>query len=172
MLLLKCIRVHWIRTNPPPNTNHNIYYFHRSIGCIKTYPFVLQTNKTPPPIPLFLQIVDLGFIPSTALLWNSTEPAMDCKCGCLARMALVEDTCVYAEGLELTNTEWRSMLGCLMIPNRGFRAPLLHRLTTADLQESWVCFSPHNFGHNIDCKYTSEYIVQSICFSNINKNTK
>ena len=145
------------------STNHNIYYFHCSIGCIKTYPFVLQTNTTPPPVPHFLQIVDLGFIPSPTLLWNSTELAMDCKCGCLARMAPVADTCVYAEGLQLTNTEWRSMLGCLMIPNRGFRAPFLHRLTTADLQESWVCFSPHNFGHNLDCKYTSEYIVQSIC---------
>ena len=63
---------------------------------------------------------------------------MDYKCGCLARMALVADTCMYAEGLELTNTEWRSMLGCLMIPNRGFRVPFLHRLTTADLQESSV----------------------------------
>ena len=35
-------------------------------------------------------------------------------------MAPVADTCVYAEGLELTNTEWRSMLGCLMISNKGF----------------------------------------------------
>ncbi|XBI55200.1 hypothetical protein VPH35_037067 [Triticum aestivum] len=52
-------------------------------------------------------------------------------------MVPVADTCVYAEGLELTNTEWRSMLGCLMIPNRGFQPPFLHRLTTADLQESW-----------------------------------
>ena len=124
---------------------------------------MLQTNTTPPPVPHFPQNVDLGFIPSTALLWNSTEPAMDCKCGCLARMAPVADTCVYAEGLQLTNTEWCSMLGCLMIPNRGFRAPFLHHLTTTDLQESWVCFSPHNSGHNLACKSTSEYIVQSIC---------
>ena len=85
------------------------------------------------------------------------------KCGCLARMAPVADTCVYAEGLELTNTEWRSMLGCLMIPNRGFRVPFLHRLTTADLQESWVCFPPHNFWHNLGCKSTSECTFPSIC---------
>ena len=45
---------------------------------------------------------------------------MDCKCGCYARITPVADTCVYAEGLELTNTEWCSMLGCLVIPNRGF----------------------------------------------------
>ena len=124
---------------------------------------MLQTDTTPPPVPLFLQIVDLGFIPFPSLLWNSTEPAMDCKCGCLARLAPVADTCMYVEGLELTNTEWRNMLECLMIPNMGFCAPFLHRLTTADLQERWVCFSPHNFGHNLACKYTSEYIVQSIC---------
>ena len=124
---------------------------------------MLQTNTTPLPVPHFPQNVDLGFIPSIALLWNSTEPAMDCKCGCLARMALVADTCVYAKGLQLTNTEWRSMLGCLMIPNRGFRAPFLHRLTTTDLQESWVCFPLTIFGHNLDCKCISEYIVQSIC---------
>ena len=124
---------------------------------------MLQIHTTPTPVTLFLQIVDLGFIPSLALRCNFTKPAMDCKCGCLARMAPVADTCVYTEGLELTNTEWRSMLGCLMIPNRGSHAPFLHRLTTADLQESWVCFSPHNFGHNLGCKSTSEYIVQSIC---------
>ena len=124
---------------------------------------MLQTNTTPPPFPLFLKIIDLGFIPSPALRWNSTKPAMDCKCRCLAKMAPVADTCVYTEGLELTNIEWRSMLECLMIPNRGFHAPFLHRLTTADLQESWVCFSPHNSGHNLACKSTSEYIVQSIC---------
>ncbi|XBH62891.1 hypothetical protein VPH35_116993 [Triticum aestivum] len=61
----------------------------------------------------------------------------DCSCGCLAKMARIADGCVYESGLELTQTQRRGQLSCLLYSNHGFRAPYVCRLTVGDLKESW-----------------------------------
>ena len=65
----------------------------------------------------------------------------DCLCGCLAKMARIADGCVYESGLELTQTQRRGQLSCLLYNNHGFRAPYVCRLSVGDLKESWVCVS-------------------------------
>ena len=65
----------------------------------------------------------------------------DCSCGCLVKMARIADGCVYESGLELTQTQRRGQLSCLLYSNHGFRAPYVCRLTIGDLKESWVCVS-------------------------------
>ena len=65
----------------------------------------------------------------------------DCSCGCLVKMARIADGCVYESGLELTQTQRRGQLSCLLYGNHGFRTPYVCRLTVGDLKESWVCVS-------------------------------
>ena len=65
----------------------------------------------------------------------------DCSCGCLVKMARIADGCVYESGLELTQTQRRGQLSCLLYDNHGFRTPYVCRLTDGDLKESWVCVS-------------------------------
>ena len=65
----------------------------------------------------------------------------DCSCGCLAKMARIADGCVYETGLELTQTQRRGQVSCLLYNNHGFRTPYVCRLTVGDLKESWVCVS-------------------------------
>ena len=68
----------------------------------------------------------------------------DCSCGCLAKMARIADGCVYESGLELTQTQRRGQLSCLLYSNHGFRAPYVCRLTVGDLKES---YSDHQLGY-------------------------
>ena len=65
----------------------------------------------------------------------------DCSCRCLAKMARIADGCVYESSLELTQTQRRGQLSCLLYNNHGFRTPYVSRLTDGDLKESWVCVS-------------------------------
>ena len=48
----------------------------------------------------------------------------DCSCGCLAKMACIADGCVYESGLELTQTQRRDQLSCLLYNNHGFVHPM------------------------------------------------
>ena len=83
----------------------------------------------------FLPLLFVVFFP---VLVCSME---DCSCGCLAKMARIADGCVYESGLELTQTQRRGQLSCLLYDNHGFRTPYVCRLTDGDLKESWVCVS-------------------------------
>ena len=65
----------------------------------------------------------------------------DCSCGCLVKMARIADGCVYESGLELTQTQRRGQLSCLLYGNHRFRTPYVCCLTDGDLKESWVCVS-------------------------------
>ena len=56
-------------------------------------------------------------------------------------MARIADSRVYEFGLELTQTQRRGQLSCLLYNNHGFRTPDGCRLTVGDLKESWVCVS-------------------------------
>uniref|UniRef100_A0A8R7RGM1 Uncharacterized protein n=1 Tax=Triticum urartu TaxID=4572 RepID=A0A8R7RGM1_TRIUA len=57
----------------------------------------------------------------------------DCSCRCLAKMARITEGCVYESGLELTQTQRRGQLSCLLYINHGFRAP-------------YICLSPDGWG--------------------------
>ena len=83
----------------------------------------------------FLPLLFVVFFP---VLVCSME---DCSCGCLAKMARIADSRVYEFGLELTQTQRRGQLSCLLYSNHGFRVPYVCRLTVGDLKESWVCVS-------------------------------
>ena len=67
----------------------------------------------------------------------------DCSCGYLAKMVRIAEGYVYKSSLELTQTQHRGQLSCLLYNNHGFRAPYVCCLTTGDLKESWVCVSIH-----------------------------
>ena len=56
-------------------------------------------------------------------------------------MARITEGCVYESGLELTQTQRRGQLSCLLYGNHGFGTPYVCRLTVGDLKESWVCVS-------------------------------
>jgi hypothetical protein len=83
----------------------------------------------------FLPLLSVLFFPVPVL------PMEDCSCGCLARMVPIADGCVYESGLELTQSQRCGQLSLLLYSNHGFRAPYVCRLTTGDLEESWVCVS-------------------------------
>ena len=65
-------------------------------------------------------------------------------------MARIADDCVYESGLELTQTQRRGQLSCLLYDNHGFRTPYVCRLTDGDLKESWVCVSIHFGSYFLD----------------------
>jgi hypothetical protein len=77
------------------------------------------------------------------LLPNQTlRLAMDCACGCLARMEPMLETCVFSEGLVLNQRQRHSALCSLLYsPVIGFRAPFVHQMTDDDVNDSWVCIS-------------------------------
>ena len=83
----------------------------------------------------FLPLISIVFFP---VLVFSME---DYSCGCLAKMARIAGGYVYESGLELTQTQRRGQLSCLLYSNHGFRTPYVCRLTDGDLKESWVCVS-------------------------------
>ena len=58
-------------------------------------------------------------------------------------MARIADGCVYESGLELTQTQRRGQLSCLLYSKHGFCTPYVCRVTIGDLKESWVCVSIH-----------------------------
>ena len=55
-------------------------------------------------------------------------------------MARIADGCVYESGLELTQTQRRGQLSCLLYSNHGFRTPYVCRLMDGDLKESGYVF--------------------------------
>ncbi|KAE8803925.1 hypothetical protein D1007_20186 [Hordeum vulgare] len=60
-----------------------------------------------------------------------------CSSGFLARMVPIAEACLYSDGLELTQSERRCLLPCMLTENRGCRAPFIDHLTDADVQDSW-----------------------------------
>src|SRR4051812_6279207 len=67
-------------------------------------------------------------------------PALDCACGCLARMEPMLETCVFSEGLVLNQRQRHSALCSLLYSLViGFRDPFVHQMTDDDVNDSWIC---------------------------------
>ena len=83
-------------------------------------------------------LLDLFFLPTRSVF----RLAMDCACGCLARLEPMLETCVFSEGLVLNQRQRHSALCSILYSSGiGFRAPFVHQLTDDDVSVSWVCIS-------------------------------
>ena len=85
----------------------------------------------------FLPLISVVFFPILVFSMG------DCSCRCLAKMARIAEGRVHESGLELTQTQRRGQISCLLYNNHRFRTPYVCRLTVGDLKESWVCVSIH-----------------------------
>ena len=126
------------------------FYFFWGCLCIYIYGWVnclpshLIPGGSPPTLSLAANIAcSFCHSSSICLLHNQTLClAMDCACGCLARLEPMLETCVFSEGLVLNQRQRHSTLCSLLYsPVIGFRAPFVHQLTDDDVSVSWVCIS-------------------------------